>query len=86
MDFGTDTLWVFIQTVLIAYRNLGDAKNLRQQKIKLLNKKQLNQFFDHCKWFLLTIKLIGPMVGLIIWMASPYFILQKAKVKLFKNR
>ena len=64
------------------YPNLGDVKNLHRQKIRLLNKKQQNQFFDHCKWFLLIIKLIGLTVGLITWMVFPYFILQKAKVKL----
>ena len=62
------------------YGILGDAKNLRQQKIKLQSKKLPNQFFDHYKWSLLTIKLIGPMVGLITWMVSRFSTPQRVKV------
>ena len=74
--------FISYQRFLIIYPYLGDVKNLHRQKIRSLSKKQPNQFFDHCKWFLLTIKLIGPTVGLIIWMVFPYFILQKARVNL----
>ena len=72
----------YFNSKLFIFFNLGDVKNLHRQKIRSLSKKQPNQFFDHCKWFLLTIKLIGPTVGLIIWMVFQYSILQKARVNL----
>ena len=70
----------YFNSKLFIFFNLGDVKNLHRQKIKLLSKKRLSQFFDHCKWFLLTIKLIGHMVGLITWMVSRFSTPQRVKV------